>query len=92
MSYCWHSTWVPAEEYQQFTYGNGSWPISQIMLKGLLDRRNSDLGEIWVDALCIDQGNEVEKRQAIDSMDIFDKSARLTVITLEDVRLSEEKV
>jgi len=92
LSYCWHSDdWQPVEQCQLPSDGNGRSPISEIMLQGLLQHRTSSLEGIWIDALCIDQENEVEKRQAIGSMDIVYKSARLVLITLEDIRLSEEE-
>ena len=50
------------------------------MLKGLLDRRTLNLEGIWIDALCIDHGYEVD-----GSMDIIYKDARLPLLTL-DVR------
>ena len=58
------------------------------MLHGLFHQRQSPNEGIWIDAFCIEQSNEVEKRQAIGSMEVVYKSARTVVAVIEDVTLS----
>jgi Heterokaryon incompatibility protein (HET) len=84
LSYCWHSEdWKPIKG----TLDNG-WPISIFMFRAFLDQRASCDEGVWIDAVCIDQNNPTEKMHAIGSMDVVYKSARLTVIVLEDIILS----
>jgi hypothetical protein len=92
VSYCWHSDdWRPVQECEQLDYAGRSWPISEIMLRGLLERRISSNEGIWIDASCIDQVDDLEKRHAISSMDMVYKSARQVFIILEDVLLSRHQ-
>lgn len=88
LSYCWHSDdWALAPQCRRV----GDMPISPILLRALFDQRKSVDEGVWIDACCIDQANETEKMQAIGSMDVIFKSARLVVIVLEDVFLSSEE-
>jgi Heterokaryon incompatibility protein (HET) len=85
LSYCWHS-----EDWKPIKLGrmDEGWPISSYMLRAFLDERSSFDEGVWIDAVCIDQNNPTEKMHAIGSMDVVYKSARLTVIVLEDIILS----
>ena len=90
LSYCWHGPdWKPSKGYH--IRKDSQRPISDKMLKVLLSQRLSDGEGIWIDALCIDQKNALEKTHAIASMDTIYKSARLIVIILEDAKLSVEQ-
>ena len=66
-------------------------PISHSMIQTILELRNSQEA-IWIDALCINQEDEQEKINAIGSMDLIYKSARLVVVVLEDIELSAIEV
>jgi Heterokaryon incompatibility protein (HET) len=86
LSYCWHS-----EDWKPVTKGrlDGGWPINRYMLRAFLDQRLSYDEGVWIDAVCIDQNNPAEKMHAIGSMDLLYKSARQTVVVLEDVLLPD---
>lgn len=58
----------------------------------ILRLRQSDEEGIWIDQLCIRQDDEKEKQEAISSMDLIYQSARLVLIVLEDICLSEADV
>jgi Heterokaryon incompatibility protein (HET) len=85
LSYCWHNSgWTPAPGCGRLD----GCPISSMMLDALLGQRISLDEGIWIDACCIDQSNAQEKVQAIGSMDVIYKSARLVVVILEDVYMT----
>ncbi|KAF2495744.1 hypothetical protein BU16DRAFT_560610 [Lophium mytilinum] len=88
LSYCWPSeTWNPSQHRPALL----PWPISIAMVQRILElRAHADEG-IWIDALCIDQKNNEEKKIAIGSMDIIYNSARQILILLEDIILSKEE-
>lgn len=67
------------------------WPISTTMFDAVLDQHQSRDEGIWIDAICIDQSNPTEKLHAVGSMDAVYRSARLVVIVLEDVYLSNRE-
>ena len=88
LSYCWHNNdWMPTRSCSP----TKEWPISAMMLRELLNQRDSPNEGIWIDACCIDQSNPDEKRSAIAAMDLIYRSARQVVIALEDVNLSDEQ-
>jgi hypothetical protein len=100
LSYCWHNQdWTPkigswSPETGSWTPATGrglheEWPIAKMMLRAFLDQRKSYDEGVWIDALCIDQNNPTEQMHAIGSMDVIYKSARMVVITLEDVCLPD---
>jgi Heterokaryon incompatibility protein (HET) len=85
VSYCWHSPdWTPAPVCQL----SGGWPISQLMLSAIMAQTLYPWEGVWIDQLCIDQTNQTEKMNAIGSVDLVYKSARLIFVILEDVFLS----
>ena len=87
LSYCWHDKdWVT---HRRLGRGSSPWPISQRMFYGLLDERESPDEGIWIDASCIEQRDEVEKRHAISNMDLVYRSARKVVAVLEDIAISD---
>ena len=91
LSYCWHSNdWKPTRVCRKAP--RSKWPISVKMLQVLLGLQKSEHEGIWIDALCINQCDELEKRHAIGLMDVIYKSARLVVIVLEDIWLSDQEI
>ena len=66
-------------------------PISEGLFQALLAERSSSAEGIWIDQLCINQTDENEKIQAIGSMDVIYKSARLVVVALEDILVDEDE-
>ncbi len=92
LSYCWHNTDWCLSEHLEGSYTNAknfSWPISEYMTKALLLERVSSNEGIWVDQCCIDQTNNEEKLLTIGFMDAIYKQARLVVVVLEDIAISE---
>ncbi|KAH7068387.1 heterokaryon incompatibility protein-domain-containing protein [Paraphoma chrysanthemicola] len=90
VSYCWHSPeWVVASAAKPIVPG---WKISKPMVDALmgLEFRASEEG-VWLDQLCIDQGNEKDKKIHIGAMDVIYRSSRRVVILLEDIQLSEDE-
>ena len=96
VSYCWASNeWSSVKDSRstELTARESSipLPVSLSMFEGVLAERTSENEGIWVDALCIDQENEVEKEHAISCMDIVYKSARLVIAILEDIEISRKE-
>ncbi|KAL8993035.1 MAG: hypothetical protein Q9169_006646 [Polycauliona sp. 2 TL-2023] len=90
LSYCWHSdAWRPADGLGQPLSG---WPLSPRKVRGLIDQRQNDDEGIWIDAVCINQHDAVEKMHAIGEMDMIYKCARKVVIVLEDIALADSEV
>ncbi|KAL8668984.1 MAG: hypothetical protein Q9168_006406 [Polycauliona sp. 1 TL-2023] len=90
LSYCWHSDdWALADGLGK---RQNEWPISPAMLRGLIDQRQNDEEGIWIDAVCINQNDPVEKMRAIGSIDMIYKSARRLVVVLEDVILTDSEI
>jgi hypothetical protein len=46
---------------------------------------------IWLDQLCINQENEMDKKIHVGAMDMIYRSARRVVILLEDIQLTEDE-
>ena len=89
LSYCWHnSSWAVAKGLEE---PESEWPISPVMVKGLLAQRESDNEGIWIDQRCIKQSDEEEKMLAIACMDMVYKSARKVVVVLEDITLTRQQ-
>jgi hypothetical protein len=68
VSYSWHNPgWQTAKAAQPLTH----WGVSQPMADKVLSLRDSKDEGIWVDSVCINQSDEVEKKVAIGAMDII---------------------
>jgi Heterokaryon incompatibility protein (HET) len=94
VSYCWHNeSWNPAPGLHQFhDKGLGIfWPVSELVMKTITQMRCSVEEGIWIDAICIEQEDENEKKTAIALMDIIYGCARKVIVVLEDVILTEEE-
>ena len=93
LSYCWHSSvWRPVsglEIHNDPIFPGWHWPISRRMFRALLDMRHSTNEGIWIDAISINQADLDEKMSVIEAMNVIYSSARLVVIVLEDVRISD---
>jgi hypothetical protein len=91
VSYCWHAhDWELTASIRDYSTGTQKFrsPISQKMLTALNLLRKDDLEGVWIDQLCINQAETLEKRNAIASMDIIYNRARFVAIILEDIQLS----
>lgn len=94
LSYCCHNpTWQLSKHIKGTSTDatNFVWPISEYMTKVLLLERMSPDEGIWVDQCCIDQTNQVEKSLTIGFMDAIYRQARLIVVALEDIAVSEDE-
>jgi heterokaryon incompatibility protein (HET) len=67
-------------------------PISQNMLDAIALLRRHDIEPIWVDQLCINQESSEERAMSIASMDTLYERARLVVIVLEDVEITQNEL
>lgn len=63
--------------------------MSPVIFKAVLDECQPSSEGLWVDQLCIIQEDEEEKEVTISAMDAIYKSARLVVIALQDIEVSE---
>src|SRR6202034_1572199 len=78
VSYCWHNNdWVPAHSLGLLKDKPMEWPISEMMLREVLDLRLNRFEGLWIDSLCIRQNDPSEKKLAISSMDVIYERARL---------------
>jgi hypothetical protein len=93
VSYCWRDeSWKTAESCR-LPKPPVLWPIpiSPRTLKVILNLRISREVGVWIDQLCINQGNSVERMQAIHSMDAVYRSADGVAILWEDADLTSEE-
>jgi uncharacterized protein YceK len=93
LSYCWRSPeWeAVAESYRPPGDENGV-PICRCLWDFLLGLLESEEEAIWIDQLCINQKNDIEKRSAVASMDTLYASARLVFVAIEDIFLKHDEV
>ena len=92
LSYCWHAPEWTLTESLRSKSENLKLPISQKLWIALDLMRNGDDEAVWVDQLCIDQGNSKEKHNAIAEMDLIYSSARRVIVALEDITISRQAV
>ena len=86
LSYCWHNAeWSNIEDASTVK----DCPISPVLFEALIAEIGPNEG-VWIDQLCIDQTNAVEKAYAVGAMDIVYQSARLVVVVLEDIRFDHD--
>lgn len=62
-------------------------PLEKEMFQAVWDERLSDNEGVWVDQICIDQDNDVEKTVSMSAMDMVYRSARSIVVVLDGVLL-----
>ena len=66
-------------------------PTSPTMFQAILNERQSEDEGLWVDQICINQEDEAEKAISIGMMDTIYKSARVVVIALDDVAVTDDE-
>ncbi|KAK0744777.1 heterokaryon incompatibility protein-domain-containing protein, partial [Apiosordaria backusii] len=89
VSYCWHyPNWPLARPATPIVLG---WEISRPMMDAVLGLRNHADEGVWLDKLCINQEDEVDKTTHIASMDAIYRAARRMVILLEDIQLTADE-
>jgi hypothetical protein len=91
ISYSWHSEEWPGTPHSA-PDPNGLWPIGKRFADAILGLRGHPREGVWIDQVCINQGDKDEKQRAIACMDIIYKSCRRLVVLLEDVELTDEEV
>jgi hypothetical protein len=95
ISYTWHdkTQWTPAQAALA-NPPDPEWKISQPMVDKVLSLvRSEGADAVWLDQLCIRQGNsdeeKKERQDAVGLMDVIYRSAQRLVILLEDVQLDD---
>ncbi len=89
VSYCWHNgDWARAPAATPVSRG---WEISEPMVNAVMALRKSPDEGVWLDKLCIDQGDATDKADHIAAMDAIYRSARRVAILLEDVQLDKDE-
>lgn len=66
-------------------------PLEKEMLQAVWEERISDHEGLWIDQICIDQDSNEEKTISMSAMDMVYRSARLVVVALDDLELSENE-
>ena len=93
LSYCWRNPeWeAVSHPFEPLDYEE-SIPISKCLWHFLVNLLESDEEAVWIDQVCLDQNDDVEKTVAVQSMDALYASARFVFIALEDIFLSRQEV
>ena len=93
ISYCWRNpSWVPVSGFEACGSDGKSIPVAHSIFQTALELRTESVEGVeglWIDTLCINQEDRHEKMHAIASMDRIFKSARLVLIALEDIEISD---
>ena len=85
ISYCWHADDYP---YPQHT-PHDRWPFSKPIVDAILSTKGHAREGIWIDQICIDQNDSVDKQKSVAAMDVIYRSCRRLLVLLEDVELTE---
>ncbi|KAK4038626.1 hypothetical protein C8A01DRAFT_37395 [Parachaetomium inaequale] len=94
VSYCWHNDhWPLPPAAAPLSKG---WEVSEPMMNavmGLPTLRQSPDEEphVWLDKLCINQGDQADIHAHLGVMDTIYRTARRVVILLEDVQLDKDE-
>ncbi|PQE03113.1 Heterokaryon incompatibility protein [Rutstroemia sp. NJR-2017a BVV2] len=83
LSYCWGSVQHPPPEGVKYSLS-----VSPLMFAALAAERQWRTTGIWIDQLCIDQKNNVEKGVSIAAMDSVYRHAQCVVIALLDIEVA----
>jgi hypothetical protein len=83
ISYCWHSVDYPYPGCEP----HDRWPFSKPFVDAILSDKDHPREGIWIDQLCIDQEDTVDKQMAVAAMDIIYRSCIRLLVLLEDVTL-----
>ena len=66
-------------------------PTSSAIFQAVLNERKSQNEGLWVDQICINQDDDADKAVSIAAMDTVYKSARVVVIALDDVIITDDE-
>jgi curved DNA-binding protein CbpA len=90
-----HSSFIALSYRRKLTVekrpGYYTLPLEPEMLQAVWEERISDHEGLWIDQICIDQDSDVEKTISMSAMDMVYRSARLVVVALDDLELSESE-
>jgi hypothetical protein len=85
VSYCWHSSDYPYPNCEP----HDCWPFSKPFLDAILNDKDDPRIGLWIDQLCIDQEDTIDKQMSVAAMDVIYRSCMRLLVLLEDVALSE---
>ncbi|CAK4034024.1 hypothetical protein DOTSEDRAFT_69957 [Lecanosticta acicola] len=63
-------------------------PLEPEIFQAVWDERQSDTEGVWIDQICIDQEDDMERTISMSAMDMVYRSARLIVVALDDIELT----
>jgi hypothetical protein len=85
ISYCWHSDDYPSPNYEP----HDRWLFSKPFVNAILgDKEDPRIG-LWIDQLCINQEDSLDKQMSVAAMDVIYRSCMRLLVLLEDVTLTE---
>ena len=85
ISYCWHSGDYPNPNYEP----HDGWPINKPFVDAILGEKESPRIGLWIDQLCIDQEDTLDKQMSVAAMDVIYRSCMRLLVLLEDVKLTK---
>jgi len=85
ISYCWHSGDYPNPNHEP----HDRWPFSKPFVDAILGEKENHRIGLWIDQLCIDQEDTLDKQMSVAAMDVIYRSCMRLLVLLEDVKLSE---
>ncbi|KAI4937634.1 hypothetical protein J4E85_000069 [Alternaria conjuncta] len=85
ISYCWHSSDYPNSNYEP----HDRWPFSKPFVDAILCEKEHPRIGLWIDQLCIDQEDTLDKQMSVAAMDVIYRSCMRLLVLLEDVKLTE---
>jgi hypothetical protein len=93
LSYCWpvNQREELSPQPQSGNRINFPLPIDPLLYAALQDQLLSPLEGIWIDQICIDQQNDIEKAAAITAMPAVYRCARKVIVALGDALISTEQ-
>jgi hypothetical protein len=87
ISYCWQAGDFPYLGYQPHEH----WPFSKPFVDAILGDKDHPREGIWIDQVCIDQSDSIDKQKSVAAMDVIYRSCIRLLVLLEDVTLTEEE-
>jgi hypothetical protein len=86
LSYRWNaeSLFRRDKQHEQQTF---LLPTTPAMFQAVFEERRSEREGLWVDQICINQDDELEKANTIGAMDVIFENARAVIIALDDIKL-----
>ncbi|KAF2021028.1 hypothetical protein BU24DRAFT_446132 [Aaosphaeria arxii CBS 175.79] len=67
-------------------------PTSKSMFQAVLEERTDDREGLWVDQVCINQDDAVEKATAVGAVGAVYRNARTVIVALDDVIIPQDEV